>query len=122
MQVYEYLMRLRLRHQAERMREGRAPDNHLPTESLTDLDRAMLKQASARISLLLKRVSYDFLGRPEPSRPVPGDQTRSALRGGSCAPLLCVSSETTTRARKLIGTEMIAGLPNGIGAVALSSP
>jgi signal-transduction protein with cAMP-binding, CBS, and nucleotidyltransferase domain len=61
-QVYEYLMRLRLGHQAEAMREGRAPDNHLPTEGLTDLDRAMLKQASARISLLIKRVSYDFLG------------------------------------------------------------
>jgi hypothetical protein len=44
------------------MREGRAPDNHLPTEGLTDLDRAMLKQASARISLLIKKVSYDFLG------------------------------------------------------------
>ncbi len=61
-QVYEYLMRLRLGHQAEAMREGRAPDNHLPTEGLTDLDRAMLKQASARISLLIKKVSYDFLG------------------------------------------------------------
>jgi signal-transduction protein with cAMP-binding, CBS, and nucleotidyltransferase domain len=61
-QVYEYLMRLRLAHQAEAMREGRVPDNHLPTEGLTDLDRAMLKQASARISLLIKKVSYDFLG------------------------------------------------------------
>lgn len=61
-QVYEYLMRLRLGHQAEAMREGRTPDNHLSTEGLTDLDRAMLKQASARISLLIKKVSYDFLG------------------------------------------------------------
>ncbi len=61
-QVYEYLMRLRLRRQAELTREGHAPDNRLPLESLTDLDRTMLKQASARISLLLKRVGFDFLG------------------------------------------------------------
>lgn len=61
-QVYEYLMRLRLRRQAELMREGHVPDNRLPLESLTDLDRTMLKQASARISLLLKRVGFDFLG------------------------------------------------------------
>ena len=61
-QVYEYLMRLRLRRQAGLMREGHPPDNRLPLESLTDLDRAMLKQASARISLLLKRVGFDFLG------------------------------------------------------------
>jgi PAS domain S-box-containing protein len=61
-QVYGFLMRLRLLHQARAMREGRPPDNHLPTEELTDLDRAMLKQAFARISLLIKRVGYDFLG------------------------------------------------------------
>lgn len=61
-QVYEFLMRRRLVYQAQALQEGRAADNHLPTESLTDLDRALLKQASAQISLLLKRVSFDFLG------------------------------------------------------------
>jgi PAS domain S-box-containing protein len=61
-QAYEYLMRLRLHRQAELMREGHAPENRIPLESLTDLDRTVLKQASARISLLLKRVGFDFLG------------------------------------------------------------
>ena len=61
-QVYEHLMRTRLRHQTQALRQGGSPDNHLPLESLTDLDRALLKQAASRIALLLKRVSYDFLG------------------------------------------------------------
>lgn len=61
-QVYEHLMRTRLRHQTQVLRQGGSPDNNLPLESLTDLDRALLKQAASRIALLLKRVSYDFLG------------------------------------------------------------
>ena len=60
--AYELLLRLRLNHQAECLREGFPLDNTIDWRRLARLEQVQLKQAFARIAAVQKKVSYDFLG------------------------------------------------------------
>lgn len=48
----EFIAGLRIRHQARRLREGRAPDNYLPPDTLSGLERSHLKDAFRLIQTL----------------------------------------------------------------------
>ncbi len=60
--VYDFLMQLRLGHQAGRIGQGLEPDNNLDPRTLTPLEETLLKQSFAQISNIQKKISYDFLG------------------------------------------------------------
>jgi CBS domain-containing protein len=60
--AYELLLRLRLIHQAECLREGHPLDNTIDRRRLTRLEQTQLDQAFQRIVAIQKKVSYDFLG------------------------------------------------------------
>lgn len=48
----EFIAGLRIRHQADRLRAGRAPDNYLPPAALSSLERAHLKDAFRLVQTL----------------------------------------------------------------------
>jgi CBS domain-containing protein len=61
MEAYEWLMVLRLRHQAEMAAEGsRQPDNFLNPKQLTHIDRQTLKQAFKAIKTIQGLLRRDF--------------------------------------------------------------
>jgi len=60
--VYTFLGELRLRCQEERLRATGTPSDILDTRGLAPGDMAMLRHAAAQVSLLQKRISFDFLG------------------------------------------------------------
>lgn len=60
--AYEFLMRLRLRHQLQLLQAGQPLDNTVPLRTLGHGERAMLKEVFAQIAAIQKRISYDFLG------------------------------------------------------------
>jgi CBS domain-containing protein len=60
--AYDSLLRLRLRHQSECLREGRPLDNTLDRRRLDRLEQSLLQQARERIAALRKKISYDFTG------------------------------------------------------------
>jgi len=61
-EAYDYLMKLRFRHQVGRIDEGIMPDNSIAIDSLSHMDRIMLKKAFAQITSIQKILSYDFSG------------------------------------------------------------
>ncbi|MBN1938402.1 MAG: cache domain-containing protein [Candidatus Aminicenantes bacterium] len=60
--VYDFLMQLRLDHQAALIGQGLEPDNNLDPRTLTPMEETLLKQSFAQISNIQKKISYDFLG------------------------------------------------------------
>ncbi|MDY0040180.1 MAG: DUF294 nucleotidyltransferase-like domain-containing protein, partial [Desulforhabdus sp.] len=60
--AYEFLMRLRLRQQAEALSAGLPLDNHINPARLGRLEQTQLHQAFTQINVVQKRISYDFLG------------------------------------------------------------
>lgn len=54
----EFIAHLRLHHQAEELRQGRPPDNHLAPGRLNALDQRTLREAFAVISRALKSLAY----------------------------------------------------------------
>jgi CBS domain-containing protein len=60
--AYTFLGDLRLRCQEERLRATGAPSDILDTRGLAPGDMAMLRHAATQVSLLHKRISFDFLG------------------------------------------------------------
>ncbi len=61
-QAHDFLMALRLRHQAERLSAGFQADNDIELKSLTSIEENLLKQVFAQITTLQKKINYDFLG------------------------------------------------------------
>ena len=61
-QAYRFLMSLRLAHQLEDVRAGRAPTNHIGLEVLTQVEETVLKQVFLQIAAFQKRIAFDFLG------------------------------------------------------------
>ncbi len=61
-QAYGYLMQLRYKHQVDLLREGRPPDNEIDPKALTQIELSMLKQTFSQISMIQKKVSFDFKG------------------------------------------------------------
>jgi CBS domain-containing protein len=60
--AYDSLLRLRLRHQAECLKEGRPLDNTIDRRRLDRLEQSLLQQAYERIAAIRKKISYDFTG------------------------------------------------------------
>jgi CBS domain-containing protein len=60
--AYDCLMELRLRHQARAAIRGGQPDNQLNPRHLTEVETAMVRKSLAQLSLMMKRLSFDFLG------------------------------------------------------------
>jgi PAS domain S-box-containing protein len=61
-QAYGYLMQMRFKHQVALQRDGRQPDNAVNPKSLTSIEAGMLKQTFSQISMIQKKVSFDFRG------------------------------------------------------------
>lgn len=60
--AYEYLMRLRLQHQAALLDPGQVADNLINYRRLTQIEQTLLNQSFGQITAIQKRISYDFLG------------------------------------------------------------
>ena len=61
-QAYDFAVSFRLKHQADALAAGTPADNLVDLKSLTHLEESQLKQAFGQVSLLQKKVSFDFLG------------------------------------------------------------
>lgn len=61
-QAYDFAVAFRLKHQAELLVAGDPADNIVDLRTLTHVEESLLKQAFAQISLLQKKVGFDFLG------------------------------------------------------------
>ncbi|MCP4221140.1 MAG: PAS domain S-box protein [bacterium] len=61
-QVYDYLMRMRFRHQAVALGENKKPDNLINPKMLTDIEYSWLKNTFSQINYFQKKLSYDFTG------------------------------------------------------------
>jgi CBS domain-containing protein len=59
--AYEFLMRLRLRHQAASLVSGQTPDNSLNVRELGQMEQTLLHQSFAQITVVQKRISIEFL-------------------------------------------------------------
>ncbi|NQU44710.1 cache domain-containing protein [bacterium] len=61
-QAYGCLMQLRYKRQIEALQEGRKPGNSVNPKSLSQIEAGMVKEALSQISMIQKRVSFDFTG------------------------------------------------------------
>lgn len=61
-QAYDFLLKLRLRRQAERLLAGLPADNEVDPKSLNHLEENLLKEIFARIGTFQKMIHFDFLG------------------------------------------------------------
>jgi|GEM_PF-118715 len=61
-EAYEFIMRLRLQHQALQSATGQTPDNAINYRKLGQLEQTLLNQSFSLIAAIQKRISYDFLG------------------------------------------------------------
>jgi PAS domain S-box-containing protein len=62
LQVYDCLLQIRLRHQADASTQNLSPDNSINPKGLTHMEETLLKEAFAQIANIQKKISYDFLG------------------------------------------------------------
>lgn len=60
--AYDYLMQMRLAHQARRLTEGKRANNSISPKEMTPLDETMVKETFTMISAAQKKISGDFLG------------------------------------------------------------
>jgi PAS domain S-box-containing protein len=60
LQAYDFLLRLRLAHQARAVSEEREPGNEVDPRQLTAIEQRMLKQIFAQITGLQSRIAHDF--------------------------------------------------------------
>ena len=61
-EVYNYLMQLRLKHQIIMMDSNLPPDNFINPKSLTDIELAMLKRALSHLSQVQTKIRFHFKG------------------------------------------------------------
>lgn len=61
-QTYNYLMQLRLKHQAKALSRNVIPDNSIDPNELTHIELKTLKNAFGQIVGIQKRLSYEFTG------------------------------------------------------------
>lgn len=61
-EVYNLLMEIRFKHQAEMMDNGEQPDNRVNPKLFTDIEQEILKKSFAAISSFQTKISYDFKG------------------------------------------------------------
>jgi len=60
--AYDFLMQLRLQNQLAAIQAGKSPSNIIHPGKLGYIQQEMLKQAFAQISIIQKRVGFDFPG------------------------------------------------------------
>jgi PAS domain S-box-containing protein len=60
--AWDFLMRLRLTHQVQRLAAGQRADNSVPDRELPAMEQAMLDHAFHRITALQKTIAHEFLG------------------------------------------------------------
>lgn len=60
--AYEYVMLLRLKNQIQQIDSDQQPDNVVQLGKLPDLHQTRLRETLSQISILQKRISFDFLG------------------------------------------------------------
>ncbi|BDD88970.1 DUF294 nucleotidyltransferase-like domain-containing protein [Desulfofustis limnaeus] len=56
-EAFNYLMQVRLRHQLRRIDSGQEPDNHVPLDELSPMEKDMLEKLFSQINQLRKRLS-----------------------------------------------------------------
>lgn len=59
-QAFHFIQLLRLRHQHEQERQGQPPDNHLDPDTISLLDRRILKEAFRQARKLQARLALDY--------------------------------------------------------------
>ena len=62
--AYEFLLKLRLRHQASALQAGHTPDNAIHERALTQIEETLLHQSFERIAAMQTMISRDFLDGP----------------------------------------------------------
>lgn len=60
LQAFHFIQLLRLRHQHEQERRGQIPDNHMDPDTLSVLDRRILKEAFRQARKLQARLALDY--------------------------------------------------------------
>ena len=58
--AFSFLMQMRLSHQAKQVTSGKKPDNNIPLQRLTQLEKSMLKKIFSDILVFQARVRADF--------------------------------------------------------------
>jgi CBS domain-containing protein len=58
--AFEFISRLRLRHQVDQLRVGRAPDNYVDPATLSALTRTHLREAFRAIASIQKRITAEL--------------------------------------------------------------
>jgi len=61
-QAYNYLMQMRLRHQAMALKYNKKPDNYINPKRLMHIEGKMLKETLLQISNFQSKLSFDFQG------------------------------------------------------------
>ncbi|MBN2332113.1 MAG: cache domain-containing protein [Deltaproteobacteria bacterium] len=61
-QVYNYLMQIRLKHQATMIDNNLIPNNFINLKALTDIEQTMLKGAFSHLTNIQTKISFDFKG------------------------------------------------------------
>jgi PAS domain S-box-containing protein len=61
-EVYDYLMKSRFRHQVKSIRMNLKPDNNIDPRELTEVEHHMLKYIFSQINNFQKKLSFDFTG------------------------------------------------------------
>jgi signal-transduction protein with cAMP-binding, CBS, and nucleotidyltransferase domain len=62
MATYDFLMQTRLQAQVTAIKNGHPPTNVVLLNQLGYMQHEQLKQAFTQISVIQKKISYDFLG------------------------------------------------------------
>jgi CBS domain-containing protein len=60
--AYDFLLRLRLRHQADNLRDGIPLDNTIDRRRLDRLEQSQLRQTYERIAAIQNKIRYEFTG------------------------------------------------------------
>jgi CBS domain-containing protein len=60
--AYAFLMQTRLRHQALAVARQETPDNVIQPKTLSPSEETLIKKTLAHVSVLAKKVSFDFPG------------------------------------------------------------
>jgi len=61
-QAFDYLNSIRLKHQTALFKNKLKPDNLINTNSLSELDKTIIKKVLSHISSMLSKLSFDFKG------------------------------------------------------------
>ncbi|MEN8152802.1 MAG: DUF294 nucleotidyltransferase-like domain-containing protein [Acidobacteriota bacterium] len=61
-EIFDFLMKVRLKHQVKNIEDNRKPDNNIDPGELTEAELHMLKYIFSTINVFQKKISFDFTG------------------------------------------------------------